>query len=406
MANWTDIWRSLRAHARRNSLTSLGLFWGSLLLTYLMAVQNGVVRHFEAEINSSGPKIIYMGPGSVLKNRVGERGSRSVELEIDDAVRVLSLDSVEAISPNVEIWSQVVRAGRRTHLLQVAGVGAEAERLRNFEPVRGRFLSRLDVERAARVAYLGEAAARALFGGASAVGSSIQIGDLRFRVIGVNRLRGEQLLGSGSRDDMLVVIPYTTALRWLAQSDQIQEFVFAPKLRELGWRSIWQARQVLGPHHDFAAHQETALWFFDSFTILRLLRGVMSALNVFLFGSGLITLAVGAVGVANIMLVAVGERRQEIGLRRAVGAPRRAIFAQFLAEAAALGILAGALGTAAGLVLIRLTSAFQLLPHEPQLVPLQLAWIWLGLAAVTIAAGVAPALRATRVAPAEALRSR
>jgi putative ABC transport system permease protein len=401
--------RSLRAHPLRFGLTSLGIVWGSFLLTYLSATMEGVDAHFDREMSEAGPRLVLVTPGSIFKNRVGERGARPVELEPKDVRRVARLHSVEAAEPNLTLWSLVVRAGRRTKLFNVIGIGLTSRGIRNLEVAEGRYFSSLDLSRAARVAVLGPIARERLFGRAPALGRSFQIESLSFRVIGVLAAKGDQLVSVNGRDDWAVFVPYTTAQRWFVQSDAVEQFALSPVTREGSWDSIRHTRQVLGLHHHFAPELDTALYVFNVQDLLRIVNTVLTGLRVFQISAGLITLLVGAVGVMNIMLVVVSERRSEIGLRKAVGAPGRAIFAQFLAEAAALCTLSGLLGSALGSAFTQIVAG--LLPADtpvssPPVLNLALVVLLTGsLVLVGVVAGVVPALRAARVEPSEALRA-
>jgi putative ABC transport system permease protein len=400
--------RSLRAHALRFLLTSLGVAWGALLLTFLSAQMGGVREHFMSELEEIGPKLVFMGAGVILEDRVGERGSRAVELDAEDVARLEALESVESTTPTLELWNTPVRRGRRTKLLNVMGYDHDAAEIRNLHAAEGRFLSPLDVARGERVAFLGPEAKERLFGQELAVGRRIQIGSYPFRVVGIGEPKGEQLSDVGNRDDLMIVIPYTTAMRWLQQSDRVWEFLVAPRRREQGWLAIQQARQLTGLHRDFTPEQETALWSGDYWDTLKLVYGMLYAVQGFFIVAGTVTLLVGAVGVMNIMLVVVGERTVEIGLRKALGARGRDIFVQFLLEALAVAGLAGGVGVAGGIALVRLSAplfeaAGIYIPAAPD--PLTIATVSGALVLVAVVAGVAPALRAARIPPAEALRA-
>lgn len=399
--------RSLRAHRLRYGLTSLGIVWGAFMLTYLSASMEGTERHFIGALERMGPRVVFMGGGVVLKRRVGERGARAVELEAEDAQRLPSIASVEAASPSIELWSEIVRAGRRTKLLRVEGVNEQAETIRDFRPAEGRFLSPLDVASAARVAFLGAEAKRRLFGEGPAVGRRIAIAGSSYRVIGVAAPKGLQLIDSLEPDDRKVLIPWSTAQRWITRTDKLGEMVFAPQSAGVSQQAVQRVREITAPHHGFRHDVETALWFFDIQEALSMIHGLLGAMRLFNVVAGVATLLVGAVGVMNIMLVVVGERRQEIGLRKAIGAPSRAIFLQFLVESTSVCLISGLAGAAGGVALAQLVARFAPetpFASTPVLDPLTVAALTVALVAVGIVAGVAPAWRAAQVPPAEALR--
>jgi putative ABC transport system permease protein len=404
-----DTLRTLRAHALRFGLTALGILWGAMMLTFLSSSLEGINRHFARELEEIGPKVVILWPGAVLKNRVGERGARAVELDIDDVERMDALESVEAIAPDVMLWSQIVRAGSRTKLLAVNGGSEMTREIRNFDIAEGRFLTATDVERNARVAFVGAEAAMRLFGNAPAIGRRILIESVPFRVVGVSVAKGDQLIGVNGRDDLVVMIPHTAANRWLNRQDHFEQVIFAPRTREESWAAIDHTRQVIALHHDFAPGVDTAISYLNFYEVLVDVYNIMSGLRIFLVAAGVITLLVGAIGVMNIMLVVVGERTQEIGLRKAVGASSRSIFVQFMAESSAVCGISGLLGAMLGIGLTQLLGGVSPpgapTASPPVLDPFTLAAIVTSLTAVGVVAGLLPALRASRIPPSEALRA-
>jgi putative ABC transport system permease protein len=340
--------------------------------------------------------------------RVGERMARRLELEPKDVDRIEELKIVEHASPNVELRNQVVRHGRRIKLLEVVGWDADAGAIRNVGVAEGRFLSAGDVAGARRVAVLGPEAKRRLFGPEPALGETIDVNGLRIRVIGVSEEKGTQISNVGDPDDQLVIIPYTTAQRWFEQKKDVDEFVLVAPQREQSAEAITAVRSVIGLREHFTPDNDTSMWSMNYWETMKPLFGMFTALQLFFLIAGLVTLFVGAVGVMNMMLVVVGERTWEIGLRKALGAKSRSVFAQFLLEAVLVAGSAGVLGAAGGVGLLQLTkSVFQSggihVTGWPD--PLTTAAITLSLAGVAIVAGVMPALRAARVSPAEALRA-
>jgi putative ABC transport system permease protein len=212
----------------------------------------------------------------------------------------------------------------------------------------------------------------------------------------------------GNPDDLLVVIPYTTAQRRFTQTEKLEEMMLSAERRELGGLAIAQARELTALHRGFDPRSETALWSVDFWDTLKVLFGMLFAIQLFMAVAGTLTLLVGAVGVMNIMLVVVTERTREIGVRKALGARDRDVFLQFLTEAVVVALAAGIAGTAAGLLLLRASAgAFEsagiAVSARPD--PFTTAVVSGALVVVAIVSGALPATRAARVPPAEALRS-
>ncbi len=326
----------------------------------------------------------------------------------DHVERIEALEIVEHASPNIELVNSVVRHGPRTKLLEIVGWDEDGGLVRNVGVAEGRFLSRGDVARARLVAVLGPEARRRLFGRAPALGETIELNGMRFRVIGVTVDKGTQISNVGSPDDQLVIIPYTTAQRWFQQTDDVQELVLTAKTREQSQAAIEAVRGLVSLHEHFSPDTDTSMWSMNYWETLKTLFGMFTALQLFFVIAGVVTLFVGAVGVMNMMLVVVGERTWEIGLRKALGARSRDVFLQFLLEAVVVAGSAGVAGTAGGIALLQLTKgAFarggMQLTGWPD--PMTTTVITGSLVLVAIVAGVMPALRAARISPAEALRA-
>lgn len=404
-----DTWRSIVAHRMRFGLTALGIAWGALMLTFLSSSMLGFEAHFIREFEELGPKIVMMGRGTILKERGGERGARQIELEAQHIDRLELLAKIEHASPEIPIWSMPVRAGRRSKLLRLAGLDADADLIRNIQIERGRYLSPTDIERVARVAVLGPEAARRLFDHADPIGRRVVIDGYRFRVVGITTAKRDQLMNTGDPDDLKVIVPYTTAQRWLTRTDDLEEFSFAPTTKQESWSAIERVRELTALREGYDPRIESAMWSFNIQEPLSMIRTLFLGIRIFMMGAGLVTLLVGAVGVMNIMLVVVGERRQEIGVRKAVGARGVDIFIQFLAEATAVATASGLLGASLGIgfvqgmaAVIPEGSSFQ---SPPVLDPATAIVLTLALVAVGIISGLIPAIRASQVPPVEALRA-
>jgi putative ABC transport system permease protein len=409
---WIHTWRTVRGNALRYGLTSLGIVWGIFTLTLLQSVTDGFDLHFRAQVNKVGERLVVLMPGVAAKATTGQRDGRRIAFEAQDVDSVGGIRSIEAVTPQTVGGERVVRAADRTKLMLVIGVSEQAEQVRGFEVGEGRFLSAGDRLGSERVVFLGLRAKERLFGSGAALGKTVRIDSLPFRVVGISRPKGSQMLNFGPNDDEMVLIPYTTAQRWFTQSNAVGD-IFAQTRSTQGSRALEVARILLGLNHALGPAPGEAIETFDLEEVLGIIRTLGLGLSIFFVATSVITLLVGAVGVMNIMLVIVGERTREIGLRKALGAPSSAIFVELLAEAVLVTSLAGAVGIALGWAMV-VGSAAQIpvepltgqpLTSTPVLTPLTVAIAAGTLVLVGVAAGTLPALRAMRVAPAEALRS-
>lgn len=401
--------QTMRAHVFRVALTSLGIVWGVAMLVYLTASSDGYDRHFAVELAKIGQRIVFLFPGNVTKQRVGHRGARPVELELKDVRRLGTLAGIERAAPNQWIGARVLRAGRRTKLAWTYGVTEDTGPIRNFALGAGRGITRHDVDTGAAVAFLGAKAASRLFGGAPAVGRTMHIDGIPFRVVGVSAPKGQQVLYMGPADDEIVLIPITTARHWFTRVDVIDQVVLSPTTREGSRQATRDAKGLLGLHHGFRENDPTAVGDFNILEAVQVVEVLLLGLRVFLTAASLVTLFVGAVGVMNIMLVLVSERTREIGLRKAVGASNRAIFVQILVETVTLTLVSGVVGALLGALGVQASAAAigtgSTLQAPPELRPVAVASVLATLVLTGLAAGILPALRAMRTDPAVALRA-
>jgi len=409
---WLDTLRSVRAHGLRYALTSLGIVWGIFTMTFLQSMTDGFDAHYEQQLTKIGSRLIVLFPGVITKDRVGQRDARSVEIEMPDLGRLERSVQITGTTPNLRVGPSVLRVGRRTKLIATYGVSHRAQELRNFEVREGRFLSAADVRQKRRVLFLGQEAARRLFGARPALGQTVHIESIPFEVIGVSRPKGDQMVNFGPNDDELALIPVTASQRWFTQSRSVNDVFVQVRDPGASREAVGIARILLARHHDFSPHSYTAVGAFSLEEVLDLVRLLGLGLSIFFGVTGLVTLAVGGVGVMNIMLVVVGERRKEIGLRKALGASNAGVFLQFLSESVVVTSAAGVLGALLGAGLVAAAAAsIPLDPltgtpvtSPPELFAGTLVWITLVMVTTGVVAGVVPALRAMQVEPAIALR--
>jgi putative ABC transport system permease protein len=406
-----DAVRNTRAHWLRVLLTSSGIVWGIALFVVMIAVGDANQRHYREKMEVIGRKAIWAIPGRIARRGSGERAARDVLLDLKDPPRLSEVPLVERAEP--ELWAQprVLKGGGHIKVVWTLGVGPRAAVIRNFQVARGRFITPADLAQRRRVLVIGAKVEQRLFGRRSAIGQRVRLEGYPFQVVGVSAPKGEQMNNMGPRDDEQVLLPITTAQTLFTGTDRIDYIIYEPFTREAGARSMERVRTILGRHHYFHVEEEEALSFVNIAEAIKLIGTILIAIQIFLSACGAVTLAVGAVGVMNIMLVAVTERTRELGLRKALGATNRDLFVQLLFETTILTVCAGALGVALGAGIIVFLQAMRDTSERAQFLMPQVTFspglallAFVVLAGTGILAGLVPARRAARLDPAVALR--
>ena len=400
-----------RTHWLRVLLTSSGIVWGIALFIVMVAIGEANRDHYREKLEVIGRKAIWAIPGAITKPGTGEQAVRRVVLDRDDPPRLPASPLVERAEPEMWAVPRVLKGGGHIKVVWTLGVGPQATRIRNYQIARGRFISRGDVRNRRRVLVIGAKVAERLFGRRSAIGQTVRLEGYPFRIVGVSVPKGEQMNNMGPRDDEQVLLPISTTQTLFTGSKDIDYVLYEPRTRDEGGQSIERARTLLGRHHYFAPQDEEAMSFVNIAEGLKLISVILTAIIIFLSACGVLTLAVGAVGVMNIMLVAVTERTRELGLRKALGATHRDLFVQLVFETVIITMGAGVVGVGLGAAIIYLLQVLHdasprmqfLMPRvsfSPGLAVLSFAV----LVSAGVLAGLAPARRAARLDPATALR--
>jgi putative ABC transport system permease protein len=406
--------QALKFNRRRSILTTTSLAWGVACFVILYSYGEGFHLALRTAFLQVGSDLVLMFGGQTSTQAGGERAGRRVRVERTDVDVIReSVPMVAAISPEMMMGGMTVVRGYRSQTTMVRAVEVAYGRVRNQTMETGRWLMPEDETGKQRVAVLGAEAASKLFGEIPPDGEEITINGLRFTVIGVLRTK-TQVANYNTPDNECAFIPYETAslYRDLKYPDDIVWMPANPVFRE---EAVRQVQETLARIHNFSPHDERAIHTYVFNEYIRLVDTMGIALRLLLGFIGTLTLAIGGVGLANIMLVSVTQRTREIGMLKSIGATRRAILAQFLLEAVAIVTVGGIIGVAAGWAVTAVLGSLPLLGplfHQTngsgdirlRISTFAVITSTALLEGIGLIAGLLPAIKAARLDPIEALR--
>ncbi|MCH7759450.1 ABC transporter permease [Patescibacteria group bacterium] len=392
---------ALTSNKARSSLTILGIVIGIGSVIAMVSIGQGAQGQIQASIQSIGSNLIRVSPGFQrgFSQVRSSRGSATT-LTLKDAEAIAAqVPFVAAVAPEFSQRYQITKKSQNTNT-QVIGTVDTYPEVRNIEIASGTFISERHVASFKKVAVLGPITRDDLFGeGLNPIGQTIKINRISFKIIGVTKSKGTS--GFFNQDD-IVFIPISTAQRFLAGSD----YVTSISIKATEERAMSQVQesitQLLMVRHKIIDPQLVDFSVLNQADIVQAATQVTNTFTMLLASIAGISLLVGGIGIMNMMLTTVTERTREIGLRKAVGAKRRDIILQFLAEAIILTLLGGIIGIVLGISLALVISNFAGIETKISLSSIILAS---GVsAAIGLIFGYYPAHRAAQLNPIEALR--
>ncbi|HEU4364591.1 MAG TPA: ABC transporter permease [Candidatus Krumholzibacteria bacterium] len=391
--------RAIRANVLRSSLTMLGIIIGVAAMITMVSLGTGAQRSVQARIEALGPDLMTVFPGQ--SQRGGVASESRVSLTVDDAL-MLARDPryVAAVIPELT-RNQQVKMGNRNANVSVVGTTPNYVAVRRFTLAAGRAFSEGDDDARKRVAVLGASVPTMLDANPAAIiGQTVLIRGIQFEVVGVLAEKGSQ--GSFANLDEQVLIPLQTARYRIFGTDRLRSITVQVADVNQSSLAMIEIERVLRREHKIRPGMENDFQIRRQADLLSTMEDTTRTFTRLLAGIAAVSLLVGGIGIMNIMLVSVTERTREIGIRKALGATRRAIMLQFLVEALVLCLAGGVVGIMAGAAGAITLAKVNNWNTSISLYAVALAFVFS--AAVGVFFGLWPARRAARLDAITALR--
>src|SRR5579872_3025038 len=404
-----EAYAAMRHNRRRTALTMLGMGWGIATVVMLLAYGDGFGRACANIFANFGTKLVIVVPGTTSMQAGGQKSGVQIRFTQDDVdALTTNLPQITRITPSVDKQASV-QYENRAFTFPVSGNDPNVLDIRSLKLGQGRFYNMEDQVQRAHVAVIGSEAKEKLFSGRNALGEHIRLDGLSFEVVGVLSAKMQE-----GNDDInrVVYVPFTTMgdLKDTHYLDTIWFNFDTPEFE----RIEPAVRTIMSTQHKFSQADHEAVRVFNLMTQLHQFEIITLGLKILMGFIGTLTLGIGGVGLMNIMLVSVTQRTREIGVQKALGAKRRYILLQFLAEALTITFIGGVFGVILAYVVslsvgrLTLYSAFAKNGEAGDIrliiAPGTLIASTLILAAVGLISGMIPAFRASRLNPIEALR--
>ena len=399
-----EIGDSLFRNKRRTLLTGFGIFWGLFMLLFLVGGGNGLKQMLSMNFEGFATNTIVIISSNTSKPWKGMKEGRYWQLDRKDVERLRTLmPELDVVAPQVSNWGQTATYKGNSSSVSIKGISGDYHKVEAPLLKYGRTISDADVEQERKVCVIGKRVYNDLFPeGGDPCGRYIQVGSVFLRIIGVDYSSGNiSINGSASES---VMMPFSVAAQLYKRGNNVDIICMTGKKGVKMSTLEGRIRSILSREHLFDPTDDQAVMVLNTEQIFSIVDNLFRGVNFLIWLVGIGTLLAGAVGVSNIMMVTVRERTVEIGIRRAIGAVPRDILSQIIWESVALTLAAGSAGIVFSVLILNVVEA--LTKHQAAF---QISFWTAILAALLLSvlgvlAGLAPALRAMKIKPVDAMR--
>lgn len=403
---YREIGDSLLRNKRRSLLTGFGIFWGLFMLLFLVGGGQGVKSILEKVFDGFASNSMTIYADKTSKPYQGFQEGRDVSLTLRDVDRLKTMvPEFEVVTPVISMWGLTAMHDSRTTECHLSGLRADYVKLQAPNMKYGRYINEEDVHYERKVCVIGKKIYQQLFpAGGNPCGKFIQIGDIYYQIIGVDFCVSNININGNSQDN--IVLPITVMQRLYQYGDKVEEIgmVGRPGVKMADTED--RVRSIIARDKIFDPTDKEALLIFNCEEIFSIVDTLFRGLQFFIWLIGIGTLLAGSIGVSNIMMVTVRERTTEIGIRRAIGATPSDILSQIILECVSLTVTAGSFGIVFSVLILNVAEkvASKDVPANFQISFWTAVTAALLLVILGVLAGLAPAIRAMRIKPVDAMR--
>jgi putative ABC transport system permease protein len=358
--HWQEVFQSLRRNRLRTALTACGVFWGVFMLVVMLGFAGGLENAVKGDFGNWASNAVFIWGERTGMPFAGHQPGREIQLTLEDAEFIASrIDGVDKVLPRNQrggrFGGSAVTRKDKSESFGVSGELPEYLLLESLDIVKGRFLNPSDMSERRKVAVIGSRVREVLFGpGEEPLGQSIQIASSEFVVVGVYNAPA-----AGGRADWIngrVFVPQTTYARTYSTGNKVGAFAILVDPKRSSMEVEQEVRRALYARHRVHPDDTRAMGSFNRAKEFGKINNLFLGIAGLTWIVGVLTLMAGAIGVSNIMMIAVSERTREIGIRKAIGATPFSIMFQIVQEAVALTALSGYMGLVAGVGVLEIAS--------------------------------------------------